>query len=123
MSETTQFPPSSIAPFEWLEAEDGTASVCLEAGEYKAEIFQSREEEGFLGNGYDWGSLIQVFLQERHSEWQEYIEMDPESASISVYCNAKENAREMLYEFIRAFVAACEDDAVIRDLFSRAELD
>jgi len=117
------FDTASIAPFHWLKRDDDIATVWMEAGEYKAEIFQSREDEGFLGNGYDWGSLIQVFLQERYSALQENIELDPEAGMISVTCHAKENARKMLYEFIRAFIAACEDDAVIADLFSRAEID
>jgi len=112
-----------ITPFQWLKRDDDIATVWMEAGEYKAEIFQAREDEGFLGNGYDWGSLIQVFLQERHAALQENIELDPEAGAIFIHCNAPENARKMLYEFIRAFIAACEDDAVIADLFSRAEID
>ena len=41
-----------IKPFFWIEHEN-SVSVCLNVGEYKAEIFQAREHEGFEGNGYD----------------------------------------------------------------------
>ena len=44
-----------IQPFFWVDHEL-TASVCLNVGEYKAEIFEAREDEGFEGNGYDWES-------------------------------------------------------------------
>ena len=35
-----------IKPFFWIEHEN-SVSVCLNVGEYKAEIFQAREDEGF----------------------------------------------------------------------------
>lgn len=41
-----------IKPFFWVE-HDNSYSVCLTVGEYL--------QEGFGGNGYDWGSLAQVF--------------------------------------------------------------
>ncbi len=45
-----------IAPFFWVEHEE-SASVFLNAGEYLQEIFDTREDEGFEGSGYDWRSL------------------------------------------------------------------
>ena len=42
-----------IKPFFWVEHEK-SASLCLSSLNYKAEIFDSRADEGFLGNGYDW---------------------------------------------------------------------
>ena len=38
-----------IQPFFWVDHES-TASVCLNVGEYKAEIFEAREDEGFEGD-------------------------------------------------------------------------
>ena len=46
-----------IQPFFWVDHES-TASVCLNVGEYKAEIFEAREDEGFEGNGYDWRAIL-----------------------------------------------------------------
>ena len=63
-----------IAPFFWVEHEE-SASVCLNVGEYLQEIFNTREDEGFEGNGYDWGSLAQVFLDEQCSNLQGKIEI------------------------------------------------
>lgn len=54
----------TIKPFFWIDHED-SASVCLNVGEYKTEIFETRAEEGFEGNGYDWASLAKVFLEEK----------------------------------------------------------
>ena len=34
-----------------------SASVFLNVGEYLQEIFDTREDEGFEGSGYDWRSL------------------------------------------------------------------
>ena len=107
-----------IAPFFWVEHEE-SASVCLNVGEYLQEIFNTREDEGFEGNGYDWGSLAQVFLDEQCSNLQGKIGFDPEGSMFCVYSKDK----DALAEFILRFKKACEDKPFILDLFSRAELD
>lgn len=69
MKVTEQF-EKEITPFFWIEHEE-SASVCLNVGEYLQEIFDTRADEGFEGNGYDWGSLAQVFLDEQCLDLQE----------------------------------------------------
>lgn len=108
----------ALKPFFWVDHED-TASVCLDAGGYKDEIFEQRSEEGFEGNGYDWGSLARVFLEEKHPKLSEKISFDPEAGMYCVYSSDK----EALKEFSIKFKEACENESLINDLFSRAELD
>ena len=55
MKITKEFEKES-APFFWVEHEE-SASVFLNVGEYLQEIFDTREDEGFEGSGYDWRSL------------------------------------------------------------------
>ena len=107
-----------IHPFRWVDFEE-SASVCLNAGDYKTEIFESRFNEGFEGNGYDWGSLALVFLNEKQSELKSDINFDPEAGMYCVYSSNK----LALKNFSIAFKQACEDTELIMDLFSRAELD
>ena len=107
-----------IKPFFFVEHED-TASLCLNVGEYKAEIFEEREDEGFEGGGYDWQSLALVFLDEKVPELRDVIDFDSEA---SMFC-AYSSDIEALKKFALSFKEACEDDKLIRDLFSRAELD
>lgn len=107
-----------IAPFFWVEHKE-TASVCLSVGEYLQEIFDSRFDEGFEGNGYDWASLAQVFLEEKCTGLQDKISFDPEGDMFCAYAKDK----EALADFVFQFKKACEDKALILDLFSRAELD
>jgi hypothetical protein len=107
-----------IKPFFWVEHEN-SVSVCLNAGEYKAEIFQAREDEGFEGNGYDWASLAQVFLEELKPELMDIVQFDPETG---MFCAYSDN-EEALKTFILSFKNACENETFIQDLFSRAELD
>ncbi|MHC5310923.1 Imm51 family immunity protein [Myroides sp. LJL116] len=64
-----------IKPFYWMEQQD-SVSVCLNVGQYKTQIFQTREQEGFEGNGYDRTSLASVFLEEQTPELQGEIEFD-----------------------------------------------
>ncbi len=108
-----------LTPFFWTDHDNGSASVCLNVGNYKPEIFLPRAEEGFEGNGYDWGSLARVFLNEKMPELQPEIGFDPEA---SMYCVYSKN-KNALFEFSKAFKGACENETLIADLFSRAELD
>ena len=117
MNITEQF-KKEIAPFGWVELEK-SVSVCLNAGEYLQEVFNTRANEGFEGSGYDWESLAQVFLAERCSDLQDKIDFDPEASMFCAYSKDK----DALADFILQFKKACEDRSLILDLFSRAELD
>jgi len=110
---------AKIKPFLLVEHDSGSLSMILNVGNYKDEIFQTRANEGFEGNGYDWGSLAAIFLIEKMPQLADDIRFDPEAG---MFCAYSDN-REALQSFAIQFKDACEDDAVIRDLFSRAELD
>ena len=82
------------------------ASACLTAGdEYLQEIFATRADEGFIGNGYDWASLAHAFLNEKCPKLQEKITFDPEA---DMFCANSED-KEALADFILLFKKACED--------------
>ncbi|WP_338019681.1 Imm51 family immunity protein [Paenibacillus piscarius] len=108
-----------LKPFIIVEQDNGGKSVILNAGSYKSEVFAAREDEGFEGGGYDWASLAAVFLEERMPELAQLIRFDPEA---DMFC-AYSSDGDALVKFATAFKRACEDDELIRDLFSRAELD
>jgi len=107
-----------IKPFFWVEHE-GSWSTCLDVGEFLVDVFATREDEGFEGNGYDWGSLAQVFLDERMPQLAGVVKFDPEGSMFSAYSGDEAALRS----FITAFRATCDDREQILDLFSRAELD
>lgn len=118
MKITEQF-KKEIAPFFWVE-HGSSVSVCLDAGSgYLQEIFDTRAEEGFTGNGYDWESLAQVFLDEQCPDLCGKISFDPEA---DMFCAYSED-RDALADFILHFKKACDDKSLILDLFGRAELD
>jgi tetratricopeptide (TPR) repeat protein len=109
---------TDLLPFTWVEHAT-SFSVILNVGSYKADVFSQRSDDGFEGNGYDWGSLAKVFLQEKLPELSEVVKFDPEG---SMFCAYSSDSGALL-RFASAFKAACEDEELIRDLFSRAELD
>lgn len=107
-----------IAPFFWMDHDDGTASVSLYAREgYKKALFKTRRDEGFTGTGDDWTSLAVAFIDETMPENKNMIEFDPEQGMFSAYSSDI----EVLKEFILAFKIACEDDDLIRGIFAKAE--
>jgi len=108
----------NIKPFFWVEHQD-SVSVCLNIGVYKSEIFRARDKEGFEGNGYDWCSLAKVFLKEQKPELMDTVSFDPEADMFCAYSTNPSN----LKAFIIALKEACENESLIQDLFSRAELD
>ncbi|WP_042473292.1 Imm51 family immunity protein [Bacillus ndiopicus] len=109
----------ALKPFKWLEHDSGNTSFFLTAGIYKQELFETREDEGFQGNGYDWASLADVYLQEKLPELVGIVRFDPEADMFCAYSNQK----EALLQFAVGFKQACENDELIQDLFSRAILD
>jgi len=109
---------TAIKPFFWVEHKN-SVSVCLNVGEYKAEIFRTRKNEGFEGNGYDWASLAQVFMDELKPDLSDIVKFDPEADMFCAYSSDP----EALKAFIVSFKDACENETLIRDLFSRAEPD
>lgn len=114
-----------IEPFYWVEHNDGSCSLCLtvcviyQQTDYKEDMFLTRQVEGFRGNGYDWASLAMVFIEEKMPELQEVLDFDPEHSMFCMWSFDKEALRK----FALSFKDACENDATIREIFSRVEPD
>ena len=113
-----------IAPFTLLVYDEDLQNVrgsliYYPDGEYRQEVFDIREEEGFEGNGYDWASLALVFLEEKMPELSNAIDFDPEG---SMFCAYSSNV-DALSRFAQGFKEFCDDIEAMKDLFSRAELD
>jgi len=108
-----------IKPFKIIEGEKSSSVIMSDVGSYKQSIFEEREDEGFLGNGYDWASLADVFLQEELPHLAGDIKFDPEA---DMFCAYSTN-HEALIEFADKFYEMCQDETLMADLFSRAELD
>ena len=113
-----------ISPFNLLVYDEDPQNVrgsfiYYPDGEYRQEVFDTREEEGFEGNGYDWESLALVFLEEKMPELSESIDFDPEG---SMFCAYSSNI-DALATFALGFKEFCDDSESMIDLFSRAELD
>lgn len=108
----------SIKPFFWIEHKDDF-SVCLEAGSYKNEIFSTKKEDGFEGNGYDWTSLAKTFLAEKLPQLNESIDFDSEAEMFSAYSTNEDALRTFVVEFKKT----CEDETLIEDLFSKIQID
>ena len=111
---------TQIAPFYWVDS-DNSSSVCMAEIGYRQDIFDSRADEGFEGSGYDWQSLAVVFLQEKMPHLADKIHFDSESSMFCVWANHADT--DALKDFIIAFKNALDDNTLILDLFSRAELD
>ena len=108
-----------IHPFFWTEYE-GNYSFCLDVGEYKADVFKTRANEGFVGNGYDWQSLAYVFAEEKMPELTEdIIDFDSEADTFCVH--SRDSAS--LKKFALGFKSVCDNHEIMSDLFSRAEID
>ena len=113
-----------ISPFNLLIYDEDPQNVRRSLiyypdGEYRQKVFDTREEEGFEGNGYDWASLALVFLEEKMPELSDAIDFDPEG---SMFC-AYSSKVDALSRFAQGFKEFCDDIEAMKDLFSRAELD
>ena len=110
---------SELSPFRISEYE-GTYSLLLdvEMG-YLEDIFEAREDEGLLPNGYGWEALAMAFIENECPEYEEAINFDSEAGMFCAYCSD----RETLESFAAKFKAACEDSEKITEILSKADPD
>lgn len=113
-----------LEPFKLMVFDEGTedvwATLVLWLNEdYKQNVFDTRQEEGFLGNGYDWNSLATVFLEEKMPELVDALSFDSEARLFSI---GSEDV-EAVKKFAVGFKAMCDDESEMTDLLSRAILD
>ena len=113
-----------LGPFKLIVFDEGTedvwATLVLWLNEdYKQNVFDTRQEERFLGNGYDWNSLATVFLEEKMPELVDALSFDSEEGLFSI---GSEDV-EAVKKFAIRFKALCDDESEMMDLLSRATLD
>ena len=81
-------------------------------------VFDTRQEEGFLGNGYDWNSLATVFLEEKMPELVDALSFDSEAGLFSI---GSEDV-EAVKKFAVGFKALCDMRLKWQTLLSRANI-
>ena len=113
-----------LEPFKLMVFDEGTedvwATLVLWLNEdYKQNMFDTRQEEGFIGNGYDWNALATVFLEEEMPELMEVLSFDSEAGMFAIGSEEVEAVKK----FAIGFKALCDDESAMTDLFSRATLD
>ena len=113
-----------LEPFKLIVFDEGTedvwATLVLWLNEdYKQNVFDTRQEERFLGNGYDWNSLATVFLEEKMPELVDALSFDSEEGLFSI---GSEDV-EAVKKFAIRFKALCDDESEMMDLLSRVILD
>jgi len=105
-----------IKPFLWHIHDDGSASVTLYMSEnYKKTLFQTRKKDGFKGSGDDWEALAKAFVARVLPDLRQNIEYDSEYLMFCAYSTDI----LALKRFIMEFKEACENDALIADIFSQ----
>ncbi len=119
MTTTDRTDKTSYAPFILFD-DDELRSLILsdEPMLSRCAIFEERAAEGWSGNGDDWGSIARVIVAEQLPEFEDDLELDPEAGMFSA-----SGSRAALEKLGAALAAAFHDDARLRDLLSRAELD
>jgi hypothetical protein len=107
----------TYSPFVLLSGEG--QSLILSDGNMLAHthIFEERSD-GWLGNGYDWTSIARVVVEERLPDLRDDLIFDPE-AGMFVAIGSIEALRRLGEEMKKVF----DDEASIRDILGRAELD
>lgn len=104
-----------IKPFTIVEYDCG-ATLCLySVGDYKQEIFDTRVEDGFSGNGYDWTALAKLFIDEEMPDIKDDIQFDPDAGMFTVCADDA----ILLESFAVKFKSALDDDDYIYELFKR----
>ena len=95
---------------------DGKSIVQYDTAKYMESLFRKHEKDGFIGCGYDWGSIMLCFIDENHflKELWKYFDYDPHNDSIFVISDNEQS----LMTFINEFDKICDDEQYIEYLMS-----
>jgi Immunity protein 51 len=119
MNENNKTDKISYAPFILVDTGSHTSLILSDSDMLaKSHIFEEREAEGWMGNGYDWNSLAQVVVAEQLPEFADELSFDPEAGMFSAIGD-----RLSLEKLGTKMCAMFHSDEAIRDILSRAELD
>jgi hypothetical protein len=102
-----------IRPFEWIKR-GSDSSLILHVGDYKKGVFETRKNDGFNGNGYDWEALAGAYIAQELPEYKKRIHFDSESG---MFCAYSRNAT-YLKEFAVKFKKMCEDEQQFTEILS-----
>lgn len=110
---------AAIAPFKRVEHGTSVSVILADTDMLPvAHVFEERADEGWQGNGYDWASIARVLLGEDLSDLADTVGLDPEAGMFAAYGDG-----EAVMRLAEAMHAAYHDEARLRDLLARAELD
>lgn len=108
-----------IKPFVIVDFDEGASLQLYSVEDYKQELFDSRKDEGFTGNGYDWTRLAELYIAEKCPHIAEEIQFDPDYGMFTVYADSA----ALLEQFAADFKAALDDDDFIYPFFLRLGTD
>ncbi len=109
---------STYAPFIFRSGVHPSLILSDQDMSLRESIFEEKKDEGWSGNGYDWTSIAQVIIDEKLSDLKGRLEFDPEAGMFSAI-GPSEALERLGAEMKRVF----EDENLLRDILSRAELD
>jgi len=81
-------------------------------------VFEERSGAGWQGNGYDWTSIARVLVDEKLPDLKDELEFDPEAGMFSA-----QGPLEALKRLGKEMKKVFDDETLLRDILSRAELD
>lgn len=108
-----------IKPFVIVDFDEGASLQLYSVEDYKQELFDTRKDEGFTGNGYDWTRLAELYIAEKCPHIAAEIQLDPDYGMFTVYADSA----ELLEQFALDFKAALDDDDFIYPFFLRLSSD
>lgn len=103
-----------IRPFTIVDYAEGGTLTLYSVEDYKQEIFDTRKDEGFTGNAYDWIMLAEAFARDNMPDVLEDIAFEPESDILTIYADDV----ILLESFAMQFKQALDNDEYIYPLFN-----
>jgi hypothetical protein len=101
-----------------LWSEEARSTLILSDRDMVARTHIFEEKSGWLGSGYDWTSIARVVVGERLPDLGDDLMFHPE-AGMFVASGSIDAVRRLGEEMKKVF----DDEASIRDILCRAELD
>ncbi|MEG0362176.1 MAG: Imm51 family immunity protein [Longicatena sp.] len=103
MEAITQDFLNKISPFEWVINENGITAIKINIKNHLLAVFEKHKVEGFHCCGYDWSTLIILYVEMKMKKYIDVFDYDPDNETVYVVSNNQIALKEFSKSFRKDF--------------------
>ncbi|MEG0576395.1 MAG: Imm51 family immunity protein [Bacilli bacterium] len=108
---------NQISPFEWFVDENGNAAVKINVKSHLIEVFKKHKNDGFECCGYDWCTIIMLYINEKMKKDLLSFDYDPDNENVIIISKNQVALKEFSLNFRKDY----DNTHLIESLMSQVD--